>query len=173
MRLLYQLAGLWRFPTVEEAIQEGDWAELLRVLSKCEDLVEIVRLKEAIGKIGDRQAVRPLLKFAVENYHKAIEMEARAQQASSDPSALLSQRLRSQTNVLAVGYNPGAIRSPITDFSAQANWHYARKNAALEALVDLGAADQIQAIIDNPQTPEKMRISFKNNLAHFVEKHPV
>ena len=173
MRLSYKLSTLFRIPAAAEAEAEGDWVNLVKVLSATQDSEEMDRLAAALGRVANKEAVPPLMKLVLDGFEKAKRIESQVREASLDPMAALAERLRTQTGVFTVGYRPDQVESPISRLKLEAERHFHRKNAALDAIVRIGSEDALQAVIDDPSTFDELRRSLKSNMEFFISQRAV
>jgi hypothetical protein len=72
--------------------------------------------------------------------------------------------------VFTIGYRPDQVESPISRLKLEAERHFNRKNAALDAIVRIGSEDALQAVIDDPSTSDELGRSLKSNMEFFISQ---
>ena len=151
--------------SMEDAEKSGDWATLLKMLSRSQNIQEMKKLSQAIVSIGNKEAARPLVEFLVQSFKNGFKIKEKMQVLSQDPQALLMDRLRRESNITTIGYSSQNVRSPIEELKVEYTLHFERGYRAFDALVGLRATEEIQAALKNPEY-EVGWVSFREALEH-------
>jgi len=150
MGILKNLSKVFKTPTKEEAEKSGDWATLLKMLSKCQSIQGMEELSLAIARVGNKEAARGLVTLVVQSYERGFEIKEKVNELSQDPQALLMARFRGETGINTIGYNAQSVRSPIDDLKEEMTLHFQCGYRALDALESLRATEELQAALSNP-----------------------
>lgn len=137
-------------PNKDDAERSGDWATLLKALSESKSQTEMTDLVQAIVRVGDRKAAHGLVTLVIQSYQSGAKAAEERKKLQQDPQALLMDRLRKQTDIFTVGYNPQRTASPINELNEVVGRHFIRGHRALDALIGLKATEEIQTLLDNP-----------------------
>lgn len=147
-----------------------EWAKLLKKLSECQSGQEMTELSRAIASLGNKEAVPGLVSLMIQSYQSGYKAHEKMQAASMDPQLLLMERLRQQSGILTVGYDPKTVNSPIKEQKEVMSRYFYRGHRALDALVDLGAIEEFQALLDNTTYNNQMRDNFTHAIKRIHEK---
>ncbi|MBP7867358.1 MAG: ankyrin repeat domain-containing protein [Acidobacteria bacterium] len=153
----------------DEAKKSGDWATLLKMLAECQSIQEMDDLSLSIACIGNKAAASGLVALAIQSHVNGCKAREKLNELRCDPQALLMDRLRQQTSIFTIGYNPQSVCSPIREQEDVMARHFKRESKALAALVGLKAIEEIQAVLDNPAY-EKHVDNFRYALGQIYEK---
>lgn len=149
--------------------KNGDWEALLKMLGRSQRWKEMEELAQAIVRIGNKDAVPGLVALVIQSYQNGTKAAEKRAELENDPQALLMERLRKQTGIPTVGYDPQKAASPINKLNEVVGCYFTRGHKALDALIGLRAIDEIQALLDNPTCDYQSKQNFSSALRKINE----
>ena len=172
MDILSSISRLFKKPSKDNAKRSRNWKRPLKALAQCQSPQEMEELAQAIVQVGDRNAAQGLVMLVIQSYQRGTAAAEKRKELEKElalnPQALLMERLRKQTNISTIGYDPQRIGSPLEDLNEVVGRHFTRGHRALDALIGLKATEEIQALLDNSAL-ERYRDNFVSALKEIQE----